>query len=57
MKITMSTTHQGPHSRAITVATQGDDQDINDVGEMLRSLLLAWSFAPESVNALFGGEE
>lgn len=34
----------------VTIELATDEADVQEVGDLLRGLLLAWGFAPESVN-------
>ena len=55
MKITLETTESHRH-RWISIGDNWDDHDINTVGEMLRTALLAWGFHPDKVKELFDDE-
>ena len=51
MRLTIEgTATQEGHS--VTVTDPSDGLDIDEVGSLIRSLLLAWGFHPENVNEL-----
>ena len=54
MKIVMEPT-EGVDGEAfpqhkVTIETRSDGSDIQEVGDLLRSLLLAWGYQPENVD-------
>jgi hypothetical protein len=51
MRLTIEGT-AAQEGHAATVTDSSDDLDIDEVGSLIRSLLLAWGFHPESVNDL-----
>jgi len=52
MRLTLEPTTEGTRQHKIIIESPGDDQDIMDMRDLLRYMLLAWGFAIESIDEL-----
>lgn len=52
MKITIQ--EDGEDGRIVTVGANGNDQNIDAVMELIRSLLAGWGFAESTINDAIG---
>ena len=58
MRITIEPTHEGvtqtPYQQKVILESAGDDQGIEEVLELLKAALLAYGYAPDTVNKALG---